>query len=301
MSSVAGGTVVGSGAATDASPAEPPEAAASSSRRASAPHRTRAVRPISPSTCRSHRRSGLWSERVERCGCDRRRRTRLRQRRRPAGAGRQAEAAEPLADLASREPAGAFREASPPLAASRPQEGTPPPPRRRARRRSFSLGVSRRARSSVMISLVSQSVIEGPPQLLHHAVEPGAGVALARADHGCDLGVREPGEVLERDQLALAPAERCHRLPRRRRSRSAAILAGSGSGRIGDSARRIRRRAAGAAAKLVEGGVAGDPEQPGPGASRAPASSCRRLRQARSNACEVTSSAAERSRSRPAT
>ena len=52
-------------------------------------------------------------------------------------------------------------------------------------------------------SRAQRSLIAGPPQLLDHSVQPGAGVRLRDPDHRGDLGVGEPGEELERHQLAL--------------------------------------------------------------------------------------------------
>ena len=82
-------------------------------------------------------------------------------------------------------------------------------------------------------------------------------------EHGGDLGVGEAGEELERDQLALA-RRRARRARRRARRRALALLdalVGGGARDVG----RVRRQLglAAAAAQLVEGGVAGDPEEPG--------------------------------------
>jgi hypothetical protein len=99
-------------------------------------------------------------------------------------------------------------------------------------------------------------------------VQLGPGVRLGDADDGGDLGVAEAGEELERDQLALARLEAGEAGGQRQ-----APLAGLGAlvGRSGDEVGRLRRQLglAAAAAQLVEGGVAGDPEQPGAGLAAA--------------------------------
>src|SRR3954451_11815353 len=78
-----------------------------------------------------------------------------------------------------------------------------------------SLGVSRSACNSALICS-SVSLIDGPPQLFDHPVQPGAGVRLAGAGHRGDLGVGQAGEEFESDQLALAAVERVECLLQRR-------------------------------------------------------------------------------------
>src|SRR5581483_3932072 len=89
----------------------------------------------------------------------------------------------------------------------------------------------------------------------------GSGGALAGADDRGDLGVREAGEELERDQLALAGRER-----RERRPQGGAPQRGVGGllGGRGALVGRLRRelRAPAPPAQLVERGVAGDAEEP---------------------------------------
>ncbi len=171
-----------------------------------------------------------------------------------------------------------------------------------------SWSISGRTARSSRASSVSDSVIEGPPQLFECSVQAGAGVALADPGHGRDLGVREPGEVLERDQLAVAAVELIQRLAQcgaldrdlggvpaagaRGRGRSSS---GWGRGRIRGHApmRDLRRSSSSAALRAMPNSQArGEPRS---------GSSCRLRRQARSKAWAVTSSAAERSRSSPAT
>ena len=81
-------------------------------------------------------------------------------------------------------------------------------------------------------------------------------------------GFGEPGEELERHQLALAWRQRGERRPQRRAAdRHLGALVGRDRGLVdglGD-----QRRLAAAAAQLVERRVAGDPEQPGAPRARA--------------------------------
>ena len=111
-------------------------------------------------------------------------------------------------------------------------------------------------------SRAQRSLIAGPPQLLDHSVQPGAGVRLRDPDHRGDLGVGEPGEELERHQLALAGRQLGDRgAERRSADRHLGALLGADRRLVdglGD-----QRRLAPAPAQLVERRVAGDPEQPG--------------------------------------
>ena len=116
---------------------------------------------------------------------------------------------------------------------------------------------------------VSGAVIDGPPELRHGAVELGAGVGDADAEHGGELGVVEPGVELERDQLALA------RRQAGERGADGGALERALGGVVGRRRAGIRRlggerRGALAPPQLVERGVARDPEQPGARAALAP-------------------------------
>jgi len=94
-------------------------------------------------------------------------------------------------------------------------------------------------------------------------VQPGAGVRLGDADHGGDLGVGEAGEELEGDQLALASLEQGEGGGQRQPPLACLGALVRGGGReVGRLGRQLGL--APATAQLVEGGVAGDPEQPGP-------------------------------------
>src|SRR3954452_18448919 len=66
-----------------------------------------------------------------------------------------------------------------------------------------SLGSSRSECSSAPICS-SVSLIDGPPQLFDHPVQPGAGIRLARVGYRGDLRVGEAGEELQDDELPLA-------------------------------------------------------------------------------------------------
>jgi hypothetical protein len=127
-------------------------------------------------------------------------------------------------------------------------------------------------------------------------VEPGAGIALAGADHACDLRIGEPGEELERNQLALAAGERVDGLPQQRsiNRRLARVR------QLGWRLRIRLGREPRSTTQLIERRVRAIPKSQARGVPRL-RSIWRRFRQARSKACEVTSSAAERSRNRPAT
>ena len=91
----------------------------------------------------------------------------------------------------------------------------------------------------------------------------GAGVRLADAEHGGDLGVAEAGEELERDQLALARRSRraSAAASASRRSLASAPSSAAAPCEVGRLGRQLGLAAA--AAQLVERGVAGDPEEPG--------------------------------------
>ena len=89
--------------------------------------------------------------------------------------------------------------------------GSPRRRARRARRRTRAAApAAGRAASAASWSSLGVS-IAGLPQLGHGAVQLGAGVRLADAEHRGDLGVGEAGEELERDQLALARLEALQR------------------------------------------------------------------------------------------
>src|SRR6476646_8697821 len=121
-------------------------------------------------------------------------------------------------------------------------------------------GAGRRAwRSAISWSSLGVS-IAGLPQLGHCAVKLGAGVRLAQAEHLGDLGVGEAGEALERDQLALAWIE-----PLQRGGDGQAPLVVLGSAEALDvGGFGCQLRLPPATPQLVEGRVAGDPEQPRP-------------------------------------
>ena len=94
-------------------------------------------------------------------------------------------------------------------------------------------------------------VIDGLPELGHGAVQQGAGVGDADAEHGGDLGVVEPGVELERDQLALArrPARRARRARRRARSGALGGVLGRRRAGVGRARPRARRCACAGAAR----------------------------------------------------
>ena len=130
-----------------------------------------------------------------------RRRSRRRRRRRPGrGSG--------VAGSIAAGPGGARgrRRAAVARGGSRPRPGRRARPRTPAGGWAAGPAAPRRARNRLW-----ESFIACLPQLGHRPVQPGARVRLADAEHGRDLGVGEPGEELERDQLALCGLERRQR------------------------------------------------------------------------------------------
>src|SRR4051794_11616812 len=123
-------------------------------------------------------------------------------------------------------------------------------------------GVGRRAwRSAISWSSLFGS-IAGLPQLGHGSVQLGAGIGFAEAEDLGDLGVGEAGEELERDQLALG---RLQALQRGGDGEAALTVLGALAGPEAVQVCGLRRELGltPAAAQLVEGGVAGDAEEPG--------------------------------------
>src|SRR5215212_3643480 len=123
-------------------------------------------------------------------------------------------------------------------------------------------GVGRRAwRSAISWSSLFGSIAR-LPQLGHGSVQLGAGVRLAEAEDLGDLGIGETGEELERDQLALAGLEACERGGDRQAALAVlGALLHAEAGEVGRLGGQLRLAAP--PAQLVEGGVAGDPEEPG--------------------------------------
>src|SRR4051812_2638746 len=145
---------------------------------------------------------------------------------------------------------------------SRERRGKPAAARSSSSAANCGRGVGRRAwRSAINGSSLSGS-IAGLPQLGHGSVQLGAGVRLARAEDLGDLGVGEAGEELERDQLALG---RLQALERGGDGEAALAALGALVGAEAAEVCGLRRQLglAATAAQLVEGGVAGDPEEPG--------------------------------------
>src|SRR5206468_2990330 len=102
------------------------------------------------------------------------------------------------------------------------------------------------------------------PKSVECPAESGAGVGDAAAEHLGELGVRELGVELEEDQLALGGVEAVEGSPDRLIAQALVLVL---EGRLvvdGNIAQEGGRPPA--PAELVEGGVPGDPEQPGPGA-----------------------------------
>ncbi len=106
----------------------------------------------------------------------------------------------------------------------------------------------------------SRRRMAGLPEALDGAVHAGPGVRRRDPEHPGDLGVVEPGEELERDELAVARLEACEGGAYGRPADG--VAAGVVGHRLGRPGLGGERRDAPPPAELVERRVAGDAEQP---------------------------------------
>ena len=97
------------------------------------------------------------------------------------------------------------------------------------------------------------------PQLDDDTVQAGAGVGRGRAEDIGDLGVRQAGDELQGDELAIARLEVGERGPDGGALERVVLLVRRDVDGLGD-----QRREAPAPAQLVQRGVASDREQPCP-------------------------------------